>query len=79
MNDARGRPVAKPPVVYDTRFRPADKPAAPAPRSAAPSNAGRPVAASRNNPARAVPPPVVAKAAGGGKGAGGKEENVHLL
>ena len=76
MNDALGRPVAKPPVVYDASFRPADRPVAPVPKIAAPANAGRPVAASRNNPARAVPPP---KAAGGGKGAGGKEENVHLL
>ncbi|HEY5966199.1 MAG TPA: hypothetical protein VIU42_19470 [Xanthobacteraceae bacterium] len=74
MNDALGRPVAKPPVVYDASFRPADRPAAPVPKIAAPANAGRPVAASRNNPARAVPQPAAVKA-----GAGSKEENVHLL
>jgi CheY-like chemotaxis protein len=78
MNDARGRPVAKPPVVHDGRPRLVDKPdalaRAPQRPAQAGAGAGRPVAASRTNPARAVPPPVAVQA-----DAGSEEETVVLL
>jgi two-component system chemotaxis response regulator CheY len=75
--DARGRPVARPQAVHDGRVRPAARPEtlALAPQHVvAPADAGRPVAASRNNPVRPASPQVVAKA-----DAITEEENVVLL
>jgi two-component system chemotaxis response regulator CheY len=71
--DVRGRPV-QPQALHDGQVRPIAKPAALAPQSAAQAGAGRPVAASRNNPARNLPPPVVMKS-----NAGSDEESVVLL
>ena len=77
MNDARGRPVAKPPVVHDAHFRPATSPLRPrreAPRPRTPAVPWRlrgtiRLARSRRRWSRRPP-----------RGsAGGNEENVVLL
>ncbi len=76
--DARGRPV-RPQALHDGQVRSTGKPDAlapqgPAPQSGVPAGAGRPVTASRTNPARNTPPPVVMKS-----NAGSDEESVVLL
>ena len=63
LNEARARPAGTSPASVNdaVRPRPADRAAAPAPTSRAQADAGRPAAASRTNPARAVPRPEIVK------------------
>jgi hypothetical protein len=69
---AAAAPTAKPAAAVVPMARPA---AAPEPQSPAQGDAGRPVAASRNNPARTLPQPVIVKA----DAPSAAEENVVLL